>query len=413
VNVVEEMAIAAQLPKRPRIFIIDDMSMNAFATGRSPDNSAVAVTAGLLARLNRDQLQGVVAHEIGHIKNEDIRYMTRLSIMLGAIVLLSQVFLRSVFYGRHTGRYARGGKRDGQAQIVFLIIAIVFAIIAPLLGQIILMASSRRREYLADASAAVFTRYPEGLASALEQLERDPQRMENVSKATAPMFIVNPMKARAAAAGWFSTHPPTAERIRILRGMAGNASFATYQAAWSRVDGKEAAQMPPSALADDRPNPIREASAPAGDKADARHRMRETGDMLRRMNQFLFLACACGMRIKLPPEFKKDHVDCPRCKRQLQVPVAQLAAAAAAGAVMGGQAGGAGAEAVTGAIPFAAPKASLKPSPDETPLEVVRQGNAWMSFKCRCGAVKHLAPSFNAPRTRCDKCGRTILVKQR
>ena len=122
------------------------------------------------------------------------------------------------------------------------------------------------------------------------------------------------------------------DSIRILRSMAGNASYATYQAAWSRVDGKSAGRLPASALTDEKPNPIREASAPAGENADARHRMRETGDMLRRMNQFLFLACACGMRIKLPPEFKKDHVDCPRCKRKLQVPVAQLAAAAAAGA---------------------------------------------------------------------------------
>lgn len=420
-NVVEEMAIAAQLPKPPKVFIINDTALNAFATGRSPDNAAVAITSGLLAKLNRDQLQGVIAHEIAHVKNEDIKYMTRLSIMLGTIVIMSQMFLRTMFYTGHSRRYSGGsrsrgrggGKGGGQAQLVMLVVAIVLAILAPILGQLILMASSRRREYLADASAAVFTRYPEGLASALELLGRGSVKPENVSKATAPMFIVNPMQARGSATGWFSTHPPLEERIRILRGIAGNASYTNYQAAWSKVSGRQAEGLPKSALASGESHPIRETADQPPTKQDARHRMRETGDLMRRMSQFMFLACACGMRLKIPPDFKREQVDCPRCSRTLPVPREQLAAAAAVGTAMGGGRGGRGA-AMGGAagIPVAAAKAAPKPSPGEKPQEVVRRGNEWLSFKCRCGAVKHLAPSFSGTQAKCDQCSRTIKVKQ-
>ncbi|MFP4502450.1 MAG: M48 family metallopeptidase [Candidatus Hydrogenedentota bacterium] len=412
-NVVEEMTIAAQLPQRPRVFVINDTAMNAFATGRTPEKSAVAITSGLLGRLNRDQLQGVIAHEIGHIKNEDIKYMTRLSIMLGTIVILSQVFLRSVFYSSASRRYSSrrsGGKGGGQAQIVFMVLAIVLAILAPILGQIILLASSRQREYLADASAVVFTRYPEGLASALELLGKDQNKLQNVSKATAPMYIINPMQARGSATGWFSTHPPLEERVRILRGIAGNASYTNYQQAWSKTSGSKAGQLPTSALAAGESHAVREASAAADSKQDARGRMREAGDMLRRMHEFMFLACACGMRIKIPPEFKHDQIACPRCKRSLEVPREQLAAAAAVGAAMGSQQGptpGAG------GIPFAASKEHPKPKADEKPQVITRRGNEWLSFKCRCGAMKHLAPSFSAPQAKCEQCGATIKVVQR
>ncbi len=414
-NVVEEMTIAAQLPQRPRVFVINDTAMNAFATGRTPEKSAVAITSGLLGRLNRDQLQGVIAHEIGHIKNEDIKYMTRLSIMLGTIVILSQVFLRSVFYAgasrRYSSRRSGGGKGGGQAQIVFMVLAIVLAILAPILGQIILLASSRQREYLADASAVVFTRYPEGLAAALELLGKDKNKLQNVSKATAPMYIINPMQARGSSAGWFSTHPPIEERVRILRSIAGNASYTNYQQAWSKTSGSAAGQLPKSALAAGESHAIRTRREGADTKQDVRGRMRQAGDMLRQMNGFMFLACACGMRIKIPPEFKHDHIACPRCKRSLEVPREQLAAAAAAGAAMGSQQGRAAAG--SGGIPMAAAQDQPKPKADEKPQVITRRGNEWLSFKCRCGAMKHLAPSFSAPQTKCDQCGATIKVVQR
>ena len=413
VNVVEEMTIAAQLPARPRIYIINDMGMNAFATGKSPDKSAVAITAGLLAKLNRDQLQGVIAHEIGHVKNEDIKYMTRLSIMLGVIVMLSQIFLRSMFYSGAGRRYGRSSKSEGQGQAIFLVIAIVFSILAPILGQLILLASSRQREYLADASAAVFTRYPEGLASALELLGGHAQ-LQNASKATAPLYIVSPLKGGNALHGWFSTHPPLEQRVKILRSMAGGVSFAEYQTAWNQAGGKDAGHIPKSALAGGTV-PIREASAGPTPKQGARDRMRETGDMLRRMNEFLFLNCVCGMRMKLPPDFKHDHVNCPRCKRTLQVPVAQLAAMQAAGTAMAGGGGSpaAGIPLAQGAIPQATAKRPPKPEPNEEPLVVYRDPENWTSFKCRCGKVKNLGPSFSAPSATCTQCGRTIEVKTR
>jgi heat shock protein HtpX len=415
VNVVEEMTIAAQLPARPRIYIIDDMGMNAFATGKSPDKSAVAITAGLLARLNRDQLQGVIAHEIAHVKNEDIKYMTRLSIMLGVIVMVSELFLRSVFHAGASRRYGGGSKSKGQGHIVFLLIAIVFAILAPILGQLILLASSRQREYLADASAAIFTRFPEGLASALELLGGHAQ-LQKVSKATAPLYIVSPLKGGNALHGWFSTHPPIAQRVQILRTMAGGVSFAGYQTAWNQASGKEAGHIPPSALTGEKAQAIREPNTSATSGQDTRGRMRETGDLLRRMNEFLFLSCVCGMRIKLPPEFKHDHVDCPRCKRTLEVPVAQLAALHTASAAMAGQGGQPGLGALPlaqGGLPTATAKHPPKPEPGEKPLEVYRDPNTWTSFKCRCGKVKNVGPSFSAPQVQCAQCGRNIFVKNR
>ena len=199
-NVVEEMKIAAGLPAMPKVYIINDPAPNAFATGRNPKSASVAVTAGLLGRLNRDELQGVIAHEISHILHRDILFVTLAGVMLGSIVLLSQVFLRGMFYSSMTGsrrRYSSGGGGGGQAQIVMLIIAIVAAILAPIMAYLLYFALSRKREYLADAGAARLTRYPEGLAGALEKIANDPSpQLATVNKVTAPMYIVNPFKKR-------------------------------------------------------------------------------------------------------------------------------------------------------------------------------------------------------------------------
>ncbi|MGB2807805.1 MAG: M48 family metallopeptidase, partial [Sedimentisphaerales bacterium] len=213
-NIVEEMKIAAALPAMPKIYIINDPAPNAFATGRSPETASVAVTAGLLARLNRDELQGVMAHEISHILHRDILFVTLAGIMLGSIVLLSQVFLRGMFYssmGGSSRRTSSGGKGGGQAQIVMLVIAIVAAILAPLMAYLLYFALSRRREYLADAGAARLTRYPEGLAGALEKIANDKSpQLASVNKVTAPMYIVNPFKKKKQMklSDLTSTHPP-------------------------------------------------------------------------------------------------------------------------------------------------------------------------------------------------------------
>jgi len=208
-NVVEEMKIASGLPHMPNVYIIDDDAPNAFATGRKPETAAVAVTTGLLRTLTRDELQGVVAHEMGHIKNRDVLYMMMIGVMMGAIVILAEIGLRTLFWtggGRRRTSSSNGG---GYLQLIMMIVAIVLMILAPIIAQLIYFAISRRREYLADASSALFTRYPEGLASALEKISGTPKKLRSATRATAPMYIVNPLAATARGLkNVTSTHPP-------------------------------------------------------------------------------------------------------------------------------------------------------------------------------------------------------------
>jgi heat shock protein HtpX len=319
-NVVEEMKIAAGLPAMPRIYIINDPAPNAFATGRSPQSASLAVTAGLLGRLNRDELQGVVAHEMSHILHRDILYVTLAGVMLGGVVLLSQVFLRGVFYGSVGShrRYSSEKRGGGQAQLVIAAVAILAAILAPLMAQLLYFALSRRREYLADAGAARLTRYPEGLASALEKIANDstPQ-LAAANDATAPMYIVNPFKKRGQMnlSAWTSTHPPIAERIRILRSMAQGVSYRDYAQAFAAVThGKN--PIPAAALIQEEVA-IRPAQAQPTGQEKIHQQVHQIGDIMRKVNGFLFLTCACGLRIKVPPDFQADTLECPRCGRTL------------------------------------------------------------------------------------------------
>jgi len=315
-NVVEEMKIAANLPKMPKVYIINEAAPNAFATGRSPESASVAVTAGLLAKLNRDELQGVVAHEMSHIVNRDILFVTLAGVMLGSIVLLSQVFLRSMFYGGmgSSRRYSsRSSSNQGGAQIVLVVIAIVAAILAPIMAQLLYFALSRRREYLADAGAVRLTRYPEGLASALEKIAGDRTPLEAANKVTAPMYIANPFKGRKAA-DLYSTHPPVEERIRVLRTMSRGASFKDYSDAYSQTVGG-ASVIPAAEAKRAEPVELRQASAEGKREEGRRKQMREVGDIMRAVNGFAFLTCACGIKMKVPPNFSGDKVKCPRCGR--------------------------------------------------------------------------------------------------
>jgi len=330
-NVVEEMTIAAGLPKMPRVFIVDDMALNAFATGRSTDKSAVAVTAGLLGKLNRDELQGVIAHEMTHVVNRDVLFMTMVGVMLGTIVIISNVFLRSLAYsGRGSRRYRSSGQGGGQAQAIMFVVAIVLAILSPILAQLIYFAISRRREYLADAGACVLTRYPEGLASALEAIGGDALPLASANKATAPMYIANPFdKMGRAAFSLNSTHPPLEERIRVLRSMPGMVGYAEYNETWQKVHHSRGGVMPASTLVAGAAAavPVRAAFAENAADADPRRRMREAGDLLRKMDNFAFLDCACGLKLKLPPDYAHDTVQCPRCKAVMPVQTAKAAAA--------------------------------------------------------------------------------------
>ena len=215
-NVVEEMAIAAGLPM-PKVYIIDDSAPNAFATGRDPEHASVAVTSGLLEKLNRDELQGVIAHEMSHVANFDIRYSMLVGILVGTTVLISDFFLRGLWFG---GGGRGRGDGGGYIQLIMIVIAIVFAILAPLFARLLQLSISRQREYLADASAVRLTRNPKGLADALQKISGDREVLEAANRATAHLYIVNPVKGfEKRAKGLFSTHPPIEERIQILRFM--------------------------------------------------------------------------------------------------------------------------------------------------------------------------------------------------
>lgn len=321
-NVVEEMTIAAGLPKMPKIYIINDPAPNAFATGRNPENASVAVTAGLLARLNRDELQGVIAHEISHILHRDILFVTLAGVMLGTIVLVSEIFLRGMFYSSlGSRRYSGRDRSGGQGQAVFVIIAIVAAILAPIFAQILYFSLSRRREYLADAGGARLTRYPEGLASALEKISSAHIPQESANKVTAPMYIEAPFRGKAAAS-LFSTHPPIDKRIEILRKMQHGASFRDYSAASAGVLGKSAALIAASDLKDEKDvqlregvretRPVQTAARPKETKS-RKEIHRDMGDIMRKVNGFHFIDCSCGLKMKIPPNYKPAQVRCPRC----------------------------------------------------------------------------------------------------
>jgi heat shock protein HtpX len=214
-NVIEELSIAAGLPM-PAVYVIDDTAPNAFATGRDPKHASVAITTGLLQKLNRDELQGVMAHELSHVGNRDILYATMVGILVGSIAMMSDFFLRSFFWGG--GRRRRSSSDGGAVGVILIVVAIVLAILAPICARLLQLAVSRQREYLADASAAKLTRYPEGLASALEKISNDKEVLEVANRATQHLYIVNPIKPfEKRAANLFSTHPPIQDRIARLR----------------------------------------------------------------------------------------------------------------------------------------------------------------------------------------------------
>jgi heat shock protein HtpX len=317
-NVVEEMKIASGLEKMPDVYIIDDPAMNAFATGRSKNKTSVTVTSGLLQNLNRDELQGVVAHEISHIKNRDVLLMSLAGVLLGTIVLLAWYGTRVMFFGG-MGNRRSSSKGGGQGQAIVLVVALVLMILAPIAAQLLYFAVSRKREYLADASGALYTRYPEGLASALEKLAASTKQLKNANQATAPMYTINPFRKEGREATDFtSTHPPISERIRILRAMAG-ASPADYERAYEQV--KHQKIIPASALAAAGSVALR---APSADKedfaADRLDRTRETSDMLLRMNNYKIVNCAnCGTKYKIPPAFPDPSFVCAHCGRTVNI----------------------------------------------------------------------------------------------
>ena len=218
-NVVEGLAIAAGLPA-PRCYVIDDTAPNAFAAGRKPETAVICVTTGILEKLNRVELEGVIAHEMSHIKNYDVRLQTLVVVMAGIVALLSDWMLRSFLWGGGRRRGGRSRSGSGGAGGILVLVGLALAVLSPFIATIIQLAVSRKREFLADASGAMLTRYPPGLASALRKISADTEPLEAANKATAHLYIVNPLKnIKGGVNKLFSTHPPIEERIAALEKM--------------------------------------------------------------------------------------------------------------------------------------------------------------------------------------------------
>ncbi|MFC2019937.1 M48 family metallopeptidase [Chloroflexota bacterium] len=318
-NIVEEMKIASGLEKMPNIYIIDDPARNAFATGRNPNKAAIAVTSGLLQALDRDELQGVIAHEISHIKNRDVLLMVMCGVLLGTIVILAWFGTRALIFGGAGRRTSRGG--GGQAQIIILVVALALMILAPIAAQLIYFAVSRKREYLADASSALYTRYPNGLASALDKIAGSTKELKSANKATAPMYIINPFRPnKRSASDLSSTHPPISERIRILRAMGG-ASLADYDRSYQKTHQKGGGIIGAVSLASAGSVKLQRAKVETkwAEKADKVQRTRQTQDLMWRLNGYKTIECPCGVKLKVPLSYKGKQAQCPHCGRQHQV----------------------------------------------------------------------------------------------
>lgn len=217
-NILDALMVSSGLPVKPRLYVIDSMQANAFATGRNPQNAVICVTKGLIEKLNYYELEGVIAHEMSHIKNYDIRLSAVVSVMVGFVIMLSDIFTRSIFYSRR----GRSNDRDkGSGNAILMIIGLVFLILSPIASQLIQLAVSRRREYLADATAVSFTRNPDGLISALKKLSMDDAELDTASKSSAHMYIVTPFKDKkmSTAKNLLSTHPATEDRIKALENL--------------------------------------------------------------------------------------------------------------------------------------------------------------------------------------------------
>ncbi|MDP8246075.1 MAG: M48 family metallopeptidase [Candidatus Hinthialibacter antarcticus] len=373
-NIVEEMTIASGLKKMPAIYIINTDALNAFAVGRRPEKAAVAVTSGLMKKLSRDELQGVVAHEIGHIKNLDIKFMTMAAVMMGSIVMISDVFLRSLWYGSMMGGRRRSrSNNDGGAQLIVMLAALILAILAPILAQMLYFACSRQREYLADASGALFTRYPNGLASALEKISGGTIAAKQVNRTLAPMYIINPLQAHSSAVGLFSTHPPTKKRIDILRSMSG-AGLREYERAYQESLGTKRGCIGERSLHEAEEVGVRESSVKPSSKKKGLEQIREINDLFARVDGLLPIACVCGMQLKIPQEYKKDQVACPRCGVAHEVPKA-------------------------------------KPGAAKQSQTYQRSGGGWQSFRCQCGKTVQLSPKFSGESINCQGCGDSIKIE--
>ena len=314
-----------------------------------------------------------------------------------------------------------------------MVIAVIAAVLAPIAARLLYFACSRRREYLADACAARFTRYPDGLASALEKIAGRAVQRDEVNRALVPMYIVNPLASKLKAVGPFSTHPPTPERIKILRSMGGRAGYVDYEAAYRKQHGKQSRCLGMRSLTSSNGRSI-EVRAPlepqAGGLEESVERVQEVTDLLSRMANFLMLTCICGVKIRIPDEFKRPSISCPRCGHANDLPRAQEGGPAgpsaqdprehdpnepaheeASGAPEASPATEPSSETATATETADEP---VTAEPELTPLRFERTGTSWESFRCSCDRVIQLAPGFKGQGVKCPCCRKMIevVVKQ-
>ena len=392
-NVVEEMKIAAA-SKMPRIFITEDTSPNAFALGRSPDDGIICVTAGLLAICGRDELQGVIAHEMGHIVNRDVLYMGVAATMLGAITFIADAFFRSSRYMPSRRFRSSGTGKKSSVEMWLLIIAFALMVLSPILSRILYFSISRKREFLADATSARLTRYPEGLASALEKIRLSGSGIIEAPKAAAPFYIVNPYRQNLDG-GMFATHPPLGQRIKILRSMTTGASYKDYVKAYWGAIGTHRNLIPQKDMQLGERVEIRQPSAENIPGFSSIERRKKAGDIIRAINGFAFINCSCGMKIKTPPEIGVDTITCPRCGQIHNIPDMDKRNPESVidySAAMGG----------SSEINRITNKLS-------TPQMVSRNKGNWQSITClSCGKDMQVSPAFHLGHMQCGKCGARI-----
>ena len=375
-NIVEEMKIAAGLAVMPEIYIVQSSGLNAFATGIRPEKTAICVTSGLVENLTRDELQGVIAHEMSHILNRDVLFMTFAGVMLGTITMLSNVMLRGTVLANSNNRRSRkkGGFSGGHPIVILIIL--IFAIVAPILARIFYFTISKKREYLADASAARLTRYPIGLASALHKIAKH-SSVDFVSKITAPMFIVNPQFSGTDEDSLFSasTHPPIYKRIEILTQLqhGGKVSLENYQRIYEK-ELETSGLFSKTSLESDKSEAVRTESTEKITES-----RKDVADVILANTGFKILTCECGLKIKLPPSDLRMKVVCPRCRKELSV---------------SGE---------------TAPKAGN----DGNELVFTRKNkNSWESFPCQCGKFTfQLSPLFRGTYAVCKRCGTKIKIE--
>lgn len=327
-NVIDEMKIASGLEVMPSVYVIGDQALNAFAIGRDSTKSAIVVTSGLLSKLNRDELQGVVGHEIAHIKNRDVLLMSLCATLLGTMNILTWIFspkrlLRMLpfllriaslifvlLYAFLIVLTALGIQINTWSLMTIFLAIPAFMLLMPFIAKLIYFAISRRREYLADASSVLYTRYPEGLASALEKIAHSTYQLKTANQATAPIYIINPFRKQGSVTeNLTSTHPPISERIRILRAIS-HISYADYDRAYREICNVDKGIIPDNVVAATGVLPMRKAIP---DDLDQIQRTRETSNVLWNLNNYKIVSCPCGTKMRVPPKFKYPQAKCPHC----------------------------------------------------------------------------------------------------